>query len=73
MPVIKAINVKNQFIGKIRRIIAGPVVSEIEVDTYTGVIVSSVITTSSIRDLDLQVGQEVLAAVKATEVSIAKL
>jgi molybdopterin-binding protein len=32
-----------------------------------------VITTRSVKDSDLQVGTEVLALVKSTEVSIAKL
>ena len=67
----KALNVKNQFLGTIRNIIEGPVVSEIEVNTYTGFIVTSVITTSSVKELGLHLGQEVLAAVKATDVSIA--
>jgi molybdopterin-binding protein len=69
---IQAINAKNQFRGKIKSIINGPVVSEVDVETPAG-IVSSVITSSSISDLDLHVGSEVLAVVKATEVSIAKL
>ncbi|MES2465483.1 MAG: TOBE domain-containing protein, partial [Armatimonadota bacterium] len=36
-------------------------------------IVTSVITTRSIKELDLQIGTEVLTLVKATEVSIAKI
>jgi molybdopterin-binding protein len=35
--------------------------------------VTSVITTRSIDELDLQVGSEVVALVKSTEVSIARL
>lgn len=69
---IQAINVRNQFRGKIKEIIAGPVVSEVDVETPAG-IVTSVITTRSIRDLGLVIGTEVVALVKATEVSIAKL
>ncbi|MFZ6750105.1 TOBE domain-containing protein [Undibacterium sp. Ren11W] len=69
---IQAINVRNQFRGKIKEIIEGPVVSEVDVETPAG-IVTSVITTRSIRDLGLVVGTEVVALVKATEVSIAKL
>ncbi|MDO8652643.1 MAG: TOBE domain-containing protein [Undibacterium sp.] len=69
---IQAINVRNQFRGKIKEIIEGPVVSEVDVDTPAG-IVTSVITTRSIRDLGLVIGTEVVALVKATEVSIAKL
>lgn len=68
---IEAINTKNQFKGRIKEIVAGPVVSEVDVETPAGVI-TSVITSRSLRDLDLQVGQEVLAVFKATEVLIAK-
>jgi molybdopterin-binding protein len=69
---IKAINVRNQFKGTIKEIVLGQVVSEIDVQTASG-IVTSVITTRSVHDLDLKVGSEVIAFVKSTEVSIAKL
>jgi molybdopterin-binding protein len=69
---IQSINARNQFHGTIKEIILGSVVSEIEVETPFGV-VTSVITTRSVKDLDLRVGTEVLALVKSTEVSIAKL
>ncbi len=69
---IQSINARNQFRGRIKEIIEGPVVSEIDVETPHG-IVTSVITTRSVKELALQVGTEVLALVKSTEVSIAKL
>ena len=69
---IKAINVRNQFKGVIKEILLGEVVSEIDVQTASG-IVTSVITTRSVRDLELKVGSEVIAFVTSTEVSIAKL
>lgn len=69
---IHAINVRNQFRGRITEIIHGSVVSEISVETGIGII-TSVITSRSVQDLNLQIGSEVLALVKATEVSIAKL
>ena len=69
---IHAINVRNQFRGRIKEIVVGPVVSEIDVETPVG-IVTSVITTRSINELGLQIGTEVLALVKATEVAIAKI
>jgi molybdopterin-binding protein len=69
---IKAINVRNQFKGVIKEILEGEVVSEIDVKTASG-IVTSVITTRSVRDLELKIGSEVIAFVKSTEVSIAKL
>jgi molybdopterin-binding protein len=70
---IGAINVRNQFRGKIKEIIEGPVVSEVDVQTPSGQIVTSVITTRSVRELDLKPGREVVALVKATEVSLATL
>lgn len=69
---IHAVNVRNQFKGRIKEIITGPVVSEIDVDTPAG-IVTAVITTRSVKDLGLQVGGEVLALVKSTDVALAKL
>jgi len=69
---IEAINVRNQFKGRIKEIVNGDVVSEVDVETPYG-IVTSVITTRSVRDLGLEVGTEVVALVKSTEVSIAKV
>lgn len=69
---IQSINARNQFKGKIKEIVEGPVVSEVDVETPFGV-VTSVITSRSVRELQLRPGVEVLALVKATEVSIAKL
>ena len=69
---IQAINVRNQFRGKVKAVIEGPVVSEVDIETPAG-IVTSVITTRSVRDLELVPGTEVVALVKATEVSIAKI
>lgn len=69
---IKSINVRNQFKGNIVEILEGPVLSEVDVNTPAG-LVTSVITTRSVKDLDLKVGDQVIAFVKSTEVSIAKL
>ena len=67
-----AVNVRNQLRGNIKAIAWGDVVSEIEVETSAG-IVTSVITTRSIKELKLEIGSEVLALIKATDVSIAKI
>lgn len=70
---ITAINVRNQFRGKVKEIIEGPVLSEVDVETASGAIVTSVITTRSVKELRLEIGKEVVALVKATEVSLATL
>jgi molybdopterin-binding protein len=69
---IEVVNVRNQFRGRIKEIITGPVVSEVDVETPFGM-VTSVITTRSVRDLNLAVGSEVVALVKSTEVALALL
>jgi molybdopterin-binding protein len=68
----QAINARNQFRGKVKEIISDKVVSEVVVDTLYGT-VTSIISTRSIKDLDLAVGSEVVALVKATEVALAKV
>lgn len=70
---VSAVNVRNQFRGRIKEIILGPVVSEVDVETPQGLLVTSVITTRSVRDLNLAVGDEVVALVKSTEVALAIL
>jgi len=70
---ILAVNARNQFRGKVKEIIEGPVVSEVDVETPAGLIVTSVITTRSVHELGLRVGRDVVALVKSTEVSIATL
>jgi len=69
---ISAINSPNQFRGRISHIELGPVVSEVEVKIEGG-IVTSVITTSSLKNLGLEVGSEVLAVVRSSEVVLARL
>ena len=69
---IHAINTRNQLRGRVVEIVLGPVVSEVDVETPSG-IVSSVITTRSLNNLGLQVGSDVLAVFKATEVLLAKI
>ena len=67
-----AVSVRNQLRGIIKAVVWGDVVSEIEVETAAGII-TSVITTRSIKELKLEIGSEVLALIKATDVSIAKI
>lgn len=67
---IKAINVRNQFPGQVKRIKRGDVVSEVEVDTGHGII-TSIVSTSSVDALDLKPGSTVVALFKSTEVTLA--
>ncbi|WP_275100047.1 TOBE domain-containing protein [Sedimenticola hydrogenitrophicus] len=67
---ITAINARNQFPGNIKRIKRGDVVSEVEVDIGNGII-TSIVSTSSVDDLGLKPGSQVIALFKSTEVALA--
>ena len=69
---IQVIDTANQFRGKIVEIVLGSVVSEVEVETPWGK-VASVITTRAVRELGLEIGSEVNAFVKVTDMAIATL
>lgn len=69
---IPSINVRNQFRGIVKEIIEGPVVTEVDVETPAGLF-TSVITTRSVKDLQLAPGSEVVVLIKSTEVALAKL
>ena len=69
---IQSINVRNQIKGTIQEIVKGDVDSEVDVVTASGVF-TSVITTRSVEELDLQIGSQVLVLIKSTDVSLAKL
>jgi molybdopterin-binding protein len=71
-PPVVAINSRNQFRGKVLEVIAGPVVSEVVVETASGEM-SAVVSTRSVQDLDIKPGVEVLTVVKATDVLLGKL
>ncbi|WP_260295129.1 TOBE domain-containing protein [Sedimenticola hydrogenitrophicus] len=67
---ISAINARNQFQGNVKRIKRGDVVSEVEVDIGNGII-TSIVSTSSVDDLGLKPGSQVIALFKSTEVALA--
>jgi molybdopterin-binding protein len=64
-------SIRNRIPGTIREITSDPVVSEVVLDTTIGP-VAAVITTRSLKELGLKVGDSVYGLVKATNVSIEK-
>jgi len=64
-------SLRNHLKGQVSEIIKGVAVSEIVVETAAGTI-ASVITTRSVERLDLKIGDEVYAVIKASEVGIEK-
>ena len=64
-------SIRNRIPGTIREITSDPVLSEVVLDTTIGP-VAAVITTRSLKELGLKVGDSVYGLVKATNVSIGK-
>ena len=69
------ISARNQVKGKIKTIKKGGVVSRVEIEVPPSskpLKMVAVITNDAVEDLDLQVGDEVSAIIKSTEVMIGK-
>lgn len=64
-------SIRNRLPGKIEKIISDNVVSEIVIRTAAGE-VTSIITTGSVKRMQLKEGDNVFAVIKATEVSVEK-
>ena len=64
-------SIRNRLPGTIEKILSDKVVSEIVIRTAAGN-VASIITTGSVKRMDLKEGDTVFAVIKATEVSIEK-
>jgi molybdopterin-binding protein len=62
-------SIRNQLPGTIKSIVSDKVLSEVVVETSIGE-VASVITTRSVEEMKLRIGDEVFALVKATNVSL---
>jgi len=62
-------SIRNQLPGTIKSIVSDKVFSEVIVETGIGE-VASIITTRSVRDMQLQTSDEVFALIKATNVSL---
>ena len=65
------ISARNQLKGKIKHITKGAVNSEVMLELADGVEVISIITNSSVKNLDLKEGKEAYAVIKASNVMIA--
>jgi molybdopterin-binding protein len=64
-------SIRNRLPGTIERIVSDKVVSELVIRTAAGD-VTSIITTGSVKQMNLKEGDTVFAIIKATEVSVEK-
>jgi molybdopterin-binding protein len=65
------ISARNVLKGRVKKIVLGPVSSEVSVELTGGDTIVSVITKTSAENLDLKEGKEVFVVIKATNVMIA--
>ena len=63
------ISLRNRLKGTVREIVSDKVVSEVIIETAAGTI-SAVITTRSVQELQLKIGDPIDAIIKATNVSV---
>ena len=64
------ISARNQLKGKIISISEGSVNSEVVIELAPGVEITSIITRSSVISMDLKVGKEAYAVIKASNVMV---
>ena len=64
------ISARNQLKGKIKSISEGSVNTEVVIELAPGVEITSIITKSSANNMGLEVGKEVYAVVKASNVIV---
>jgi molybdate transport system regulatory protein len=64
-------SIRNRLPGTIEKIVSDKVVSEVLIRTAVGS-VTSIITTGSVKRMNLKEGDTVFAIIKATEVSVEK-
>lgn len=62
-------SIRNQLPGRIKSIVSDKVLSEVVLETSVGE-VASIITTRSALEMNLKVGDQVFALIKATNVSL---
>ncbi|MBK6974269.1 MAG: TOBE domain-containing protein [Candidatus Methylophosphatis roskildensis] len=63
--------IRNRLEGRVTEILRGTVMSQVDVETGAGPI-TSIVTTRSIDEVGLKLGDSVVAAVKATSVFLEK-
>ena len=64
-------SIRNRLPGTIKSIVSDKVMSEVIIETAAGE-VAAIITSHSVAELGLRVGDKVFALIKATNVSVSK-
>jgi molybdate transport system regulatory protein len=66
------ISARNRLKGVVKRIEKGEVAASVRIEITTPTVITALITRNAVDDLDLVIGDEVEAVIKATEVMVSK-
>jgi molybdopterin-binding protein len=66
------LSARNQIRGKVVSVYKGQTTGHVRIDIGNGVVLTSSITNDAIDDLGIEVGDEALAVIKASDVMVAK-
>ncbi|MDD3079204.1 MAG: TOBE domain-containing protein [Paludibacter sp.] len=65
---VKKISARNVFTGKVSAILEGAINDEVSIDLGGGHVITAIITKTSVKNLELEIGKEASAIVKASAV-----
>jgi molybdopterin-binding protein len=66
------LSARNQIKGKVIAVQKGQTTGHVRLDIGQGIVITSSITNEAIDELDIKVGDEALAVIKASDVMVAK-
>ena len=66
------LSARNQFPGRVTAVQKGQTTGHVQIEIAAGIIVTSSITNEAIDELELKVGDEATAVIKASDVMVAK-
>jgi molybdopterin-binding protein len=66
------LSARNQIKGMVIAVHKGQTTGHVRIDIGQGIVITSSITNEAIDDLDLKVGDEAMAVIKASDVMVAK-
>jgi molybdopterin-binding protein len=66
------ISARNKLKGNVKSVEKGPITSTVKIQIESPSLITAIISKESVEELDVKVGDEVMAVIKSTEVMIAK-
>jgi molybdopterin-binding protein len=66
------LSARNNFKGKVIAVEKGVITAKVKIEVKLPATITAVITKEAVEDLDLKIGDEVVAIIKSTEVMVGK-